>query len=65
MASGFTVAGLVLSFAGAVVLLGYSIRTDGATTQADRDFLAPRWVYKAGYLLLAAGFLGQIVGASL
>lgn len=65
MASGFTVAGLVLGFAGSVVLLGYSVRTDGATTQADRDFLAPRWLLRAGYLLLAGGFLGQIVGASL
>lgn len=65
MASGVTVAGLVLNFVGATVLLGYSMRTDGATTQVDRDFLARRWVHRAGYILLAVGFLGQIVGASL
>ena len=65
MASGFTVVGLVLGFLGAIVLLGYSIRTDGATTRVDRDFLAPMWVHHAGYVLLAGGFLGQIVGASL
>ena len=62
MAYWFSVVGLVLSFLGAVVLLRYSMRTEGATTQADRDFIAPRWLHRTGYILLAAGFLAQIVG---
>lgn len=57
--------GLILDFVGVVILLVYSERTQGATTRADRDYLASPWWYRFGYGLLGLGFLLQIVAASL
>ena len=58
-------AGLILDFIGIVMLLVHSERTEGATTRADRDYLASPWWYRFGYGLLGLGFLLQIVAASL
>jgi hypothetical protein len=49
-----TTAGLVLDFAGVLVLWLYAEKTTGATTHADRDALASPWYVKVGYGLLAA-----------
>jgi hypothetical protein len=59
------ITGLILDFIGVVILLVYSERTQGATTPADRDYLAPSWWYRLGYELLGFGFLLQVVASSL
>ncbi len=58
-------AGLVLDFLGAIALLFYSERTEGAITRADKNHVRSPWWYRIGYGLLALGFLLQVVGASL
>jgi len=59
------ITGLILDFIGVVMLLAYSERTQGATTPADRDYLASSWWYRLGYGLLGLGFFLQVVAASL
>jgi hypothetical protein len=61
MAGYLNVLGLILDFAGIIVLLIYSEKIVGATTPADQDFLASRWWLRTGYILLAIGFLIQII----
>ena len=58
-----TVIGLVLCFLSAIGLLYYSFRTEGATTIADKDRLISPWFYRICYILLAIGFLLQVLGA--
>ena len=54
--------GLILDFVGAVVLLVYSAKTTGAITNADQDYLASPWWPRVGWLLIAGGFLLQLLG---
>lgn len=58
----YSLFGLILDFVGIILLLIYSEKTVGATTKADKDFVASPWWHRAGYLLLALGFLLQIFG---
>ena len=53
--------GLILDFIGAVSLLIYATKTIGATTQADQRHVASPWWSCAGYGLIAAGFLAQLI----
>ena len=55
--------GLTLDFIGAVIFLIYSKITVGATTPVDQDYRASRWWSYAGYILLAVGFLLQLIGS--
>jgi hypothetical protein len=57
--------GLIVSFFGVIVLLYYSIRTEGSTTKTDRDSLVSQWWQWVGYILLALGFFAQIVATAI
>jgi len=54
--------GLILDFIGVVILLYVSAKTKGATTKADEDYIISPCFHIVGYVLLAIGFLLQILG---
>jgi hypothetical protein len=54
--------GLSLDLLGVVVLLWYSWKTTGATTRVDQEYICSPWWQRAGYFLIALGFLGQLWG---
>jgi hypothetical protein len=56
------VCGLILDFVGVIILLYVSVKSKGATTIADENFIISPWIQKVGYVLLAIGFLMQIMG---
>ena len=60
----FIVLGIIANFLGVIFLLHYYTKTSGATTEADKDYLASRWYLRFGYLSLSIGFLLQILAVS-
>lgn len=56
------VLGLSLDFIGALLILVHSCKTIGAITPADQAYIASPWWFRVGVILLALGFLGQIIG---
>jgi len=55
-------AGLIAGFIGSIILLWYEYKTDGCTGRVDRDRLvSPCWHW-SGYIILAVGFLFQVIG---
>jgi hypothetical protein len=61
----WTKSGLILNFVGVAFLLFYSTKTEGATTKTDKDYLTSPWIERIGYILLAIGFLLQLLGVDL
>ena len=53
--------GLALSFVAGLLLLIHAAKTRGATTPVDVQYVVSQWWLRAGYALLAIGFLLQLL----